>query len=100
MHLEQADSNDWPVLAKFAKTAFASGYTMKMLKEVLARPGIDICALPPTPPNDSSNCQPLDVSQGKWVLLEFSLKVLQQYIVRFLVVEDLVSSTWLYCVSA
>ena len=65
LYLEQADSNNWPVLAKFAKAAFTLGYMMKMLKDVLTWPGIDIHTLPPAPPSDSSHCQPLNISQKK-----------------------------------
>ena len=90
LYLEQADLNGWPVVTKFAKAAFASGYTLKTLKEVLTQPGININSLPPAPPSSFLDCGSLDVSQQKQALPEFSLEGLQQYIVKFFMVEDLV----------
>lgn len=95
LYFEQVELGNWPVLAKFAKLAFAAGYTLKTLKEMISQPGIDIYCLPPAPPKDSSDMpqkQPLGAE-----LPEFSHERLHEYIVQFLVAEDLVRSTEFWC---
>ena len=77
------------------KSALVAGYTVETLLEVVSQPGIDVNALPPGPPKDALDCPLMDVLQWKGVLdadlPEFSLEGLHQYIIRFLVAEDVVS---------
>lgn len=94
-YLEQAEKHGWVVGVKFAKAAFTSGYTFKTLRHVLTQPGVKLDDLPPPPPPDPSDCLPMDVLASQKPTLganlpPFTIEGLKNYLVHYLVANDLV----------
>ncbi|KIK78475.1 hypothetical protein PAXRUDRAFT_163920 [Paxillus rubicundulus Ve08.2h10] len=93
LYLEQAEKYGWVIMIKFAKSAFASGYTFKTLRHVLTQPGVKLDALPPPP--DHSDHLPLGVIQPQKSrpgasLPPLTIDGLKDHIVHYLVANDLV----------
>lgn len=95
LYLEQAELHRWVIGVKFAKNAFAVGYTFKTLKHVISQPGVKLDALPPPPRPDPSDRLPLGIlaSQKPAVnddLPPFTVVGVKDHIVRYLVANDVV----------
>ena len=95
LYLEQAEKHVWVVGVKFSKAAFTSGYTFKTLKHVLTQPGVKLDDLPPPPPPDPSDHLLMGVLASQKPMLSanlppFMIKGLKNYLVRYLVTNDLV----------
>ncbi|KAH0835467.1 hypothetical protein J3R83DRAFT_9109 [Lanmaoa asiatica] len=93
LYLEQAVTNNWKANAKFVTAALMSGYTLKTLLRTISQSEVDIYNLPPPPPKDpldnsSTDPGPWNEALGATSLPEFSLPKLHEYIVKFLVAED------------
>ncbi|KAI6021257.1 hypothetical protein EDC04DRAFT_2901326 [Pisolithus marmoratus] len=93
LYVNKLEEEGWLVQLKLLKATFSSGYTFNTLRATLAFPNVMIDNLPPPPPPKVGNCIPsnlgslprADISDG---ILEFSLKALHDYLVRFIVAND------------
>ena len=92
-YLEMLQKNGWHMQSKLLKAAFSSGYSFNTLRAVLSKPGVTISDLPPPPlpqPGDSmpigiSPCLKANLAAG---LPEFSIPMLQESLVNFIVTYD------------
>ncbi|KIK77451.1 hypothetical protein PAXRUDRAFT_166807, partial [Paxillus rubicundulus Ve08.2h10] len=100
LYLDQAKKHGWAIQSKLLKAVF------KSLKCVLTQPGVKLDNLPPPPPLDPSDCLPMGVipsrKQGLCTgLPQFLINGLNNYIVSYLVANDLVHAPIhsLFCTS-
>ena len=90
IYLEEAKKNSWTIWLDSVKVAFAAGYTFQTLRQALAASGTSIRSLPPLHREEHqgsstlpSGCIPLENG-----LPLFSILVLQQYLMQFIVADD------------
>ena len=100
-YLEQAEKQGWAIKLKSIKATFISGYTFKTLKHVLTQPGVKLDALPPPPTPDPSNHVPTGIVSSQQPAIganlpPFTIDGLKDYIVRYLVANDLVHGHYYY----
>jgi hypothetical protein len=87
------EKNHWIVQSKLLKAAFNLGYSFNSLRAVLLEPGMTINNLPPPPPLQPGDNIPIGIGPRPKVdlgsdLPEFSISVLQECLVEFIVAHD------------
>lgn len=87
------EKNHWIVQSKLLKAAFNLGYSFNSLRAILLEPGMTINNLPPPPPLQPGDNIPVGIGLRPKVdlgsdLPEFSLSVLQECLVEFIVAHD------------
>jgi hypothetical protein len=80
------------------RSAFSMGYTFRTLREAIQK-GTKLTALPPAPRPDHGDALPYDflaLGQGSKkngpTVPEFSISAMHEYLVKFIVVDDQVST--------
>ena len=97
-YLEMLKKNHWTVQSKLLKTPFSSGYSFNSLRAVLSKPRVTISNLPlPLPLQPGDNIPvvigPLPKIDLGSDLPDFSLLILQESLVEFIVTHDEVCNT-------
>lgn len=93
VYLEMLEKNRWNVQSKLLKAAFSAGHSYNSLRLALSNPEITINSLPPPPPLQPGDSTPAGIGQRPKAdlgagLPEFSLAVLQDCLVKFIVEYD------------
>ena len=100
-YLEQAEKQGWAIKLKSIKAMFVFGYMFKTLKHVLTQPEVKLDALPPPPTPDPFNHIPTSIVSSQQPALganlsPFTIDGLKDYIVHYLVANDLVCGHYYY----
>ena len=100
-YLEQAEKQGWTIKLKSVKAVFVSGYMFKTLKHVLTQPRVKLDALPPPPAPDPSDHVPTGIVSSQQPALSanlppFTIDGLKDYIVCYLIANDLVHGYYYY----
>lgn len=87
------EKHHWVVQSKLLKAAFSSGYSYNSLKAALSKLGVSTNNLPPPPPPRPGDNMPVGIGQRPKAdlgadLPEFSLAVLQECLIEFIVTYD------------
>ncbi|KAG6371160.1 hypothetical protein JVT61DRAFT_9937 [Boletus reticuloceps] len=93
VYLEMLEKNHWILQLKLLKGAFSAGHSYNSLKLALSKPGITVYSLPKPPPLQPGDNVVIGIGLASKPdfganLPEFSLSVMQDCLVDFIVTND------------